>query len=252
MSSDAERPAEPPVPARERLVLGAHWGLLAFFVGLGGYHLLGMVIALVFTGTYSGPVPFDLPAAGPILLLAFLPTLALGLGPALGSWRWGRGLRLDFGLVPSLRDLRVGLSCGLFALFAGYLLSFVMLVVYGEEQLADAPLRELTEGLGGNVLWLVVAMLIMVLLAPLAEELLVRGSLWSGLEHYRVPPWAILVLTAAVFAYLHSEPVRTVPLFGQGLAIGAARMITGRIGASMVAHATNNLPPAVLLLVLGA
>lgn len=247
MSSDAERPAERPGQARERLVFGAHWGLLAFFVGLGGYHLLGLLVASFFTGRYAEPVPFELPEAGPILLLVFLPTLALGLGPAIGSWLWGRGVRIDFRVLPNSRDVRVGLTCGLFALLAGFLLSFVMLVVYGEEQLTDAPLRELTEGLGDNVVWLAVAMLIMVLVAPLAEELLMRGSLWGGLEHYRVPPWVILVLTAALFAYLHAEPVRIVPLFGQGLAIGAARMITGRTGSSVVAHATNNLPPAVLL-----
>ncbi|MGH3950051.1 MAG: lysostaphin resistance A-like protein, partial [Pseudonocardiaceae bacterium] len=94
---------------------------------------------------------------------------------------------------------------------------------------------------------LIVLALLIVTAVPAAEELLVRGALWNGLAHYRIPQWAILALTAVVFAYLHEEQTRTVALFGQGLAIGAARMITGRLGASVVAHATNNLLPALVL-----
>jgi membrane protease YdiL (CAAX protease family) len=59
----------------------------------------------------------------------------------------------------------------------------------------------------------------------------------------------VLVLTAIVFAYLHGKPTRTIALLGQGLAIGAARYFTGRVGASVIAHAANNLPPALLLFV---
>lgn len=57
----------------------------------------------------------------------------------------------------------------------------------------------------------------------------------------------ILGLTALVFALLHQEPTLTLALFAQGVAIGVARMRSGGIGASMVAHATNNFLPAVVL-----
>jgi hypothetical protein len=67
------------------------------------------------------------------------------------------------------------------------------------------------------------------------------------LEHYKVHRYAILALTALMFAFMHQDPQRTVALFCQGLALGGARMITGRIGSSMIAHATNNLLPALLL-----
>jgi membrane protease YdiL (CAAX protease family) len=120
--------------------------------------------------------------------------------------------------------------------------------VYGEEHLPETPLAEVLEGLGGNLLWLAVAALIVVAAAPIAEELLMRGALWNALAHHRVPPWVILVVTAVVFAYLHAEPARTVPLVAQGIAFGAARMITGRTSAAVVAHAANNAPPAALLL----
>jgi membrane protease YdiL (CAAX protease family) len=239
---------DPPVPAaRDGLVRGAHWGLLAFFLGLGGYHLVTLAISALVAGSLDQFDPLELHNVGPLLLLAFLPNLLLGLGPAFGSRRWGNGLRRDFGLVPNWRDVKVGLACGGFALLAGYLLNLVLLAAYGTDRVPDSPLTELSDGLGDNTVWLALAAVVVVIGAPVTEELLVRGALWGSLEFYRVPRWAILVLTAIVFAHLHGEPTRTIALFGQGLAMGVARMVTGRVGAGIVAHAANNLPPALLL-----
>lgn len=246
-AGEREQAALPP-PLSERLVFGAHWGLLAFFIGVASYHLLGMVVSLLVAGRVAGPNALAAGEFGPLLLLVFLPTLALGAGPLLGSWWWGRGPRLDFGLLPRGRDLRVGLACGGLALLAAYVVSFVLSLFYGAEQLSDVALNELTERFDSRI-WLGIAVVIIVFAAPLAEELLVRGSLWSALSHYRVPGWAVLVLTAVVFAYLHADPLRTPALFAQGLAIGAARMITGKVGPSVVAHATNNSLPALVILV---
>lgn len=238
--------AENPPPFRDRLVLGAHWGFLTFFGALAGYYGLSLLLsALVLRGDEDfGPV--RLPELGPLVLLAFLPNLLLGLIPAFGAYRWGGGLRGELGLMPTLRDVRVGLACGGFALLVGFLVSLLLLQVYGRKRLSD-PLSEVFESISTDIGWLVVAALIVVVGAPLTEELLLRGALWNGLEHNRVQPWVVLLLTAVVFAQLHGEPLRTPALLGQGIAIGAARMITGRVGASVVAHATNNLPPALVL-----
>ncbi|WP_142001720.1 CPBP family intramembrane glutamic endopeptidase [Amycolatopsis cihanbeyliensis] len=229
------------------MVLGAHWGFLAFFTGVGGYYLTSLVLAAVLVGGFTGTNMLDVPEIGPVILVVFLPNLALGLGPALGSWLRGRGLRAEFGLLPDVRDLKVGLACGGFALLTGYVLNLLLIAVYGSGRAWEDPLSEVSEGLGGTTVWLLVTAAIVVLLAPLTEELLLRGALWKALRHHRVPAWVILLLTALVFALLHGESHRTVALLGQGVAIGAARLITGRTGASLVAHAANNLPPAVLL-----
>ncbi len=227
--------------ARDGLVLGAHWALVAFIVSLGAYYVLSLLLSgLAFHGRIG------LSDLGPLILLAFVPNLLLGVGPVVASRRWGGGTRVDFGLRPTVRDLRVGLACGGFSLLAAYVLNLVLLQVYGDDYLSDSTtevLRSMTSGLG----WLVFAALVVVVAAPLTEELLFRGALWTGLAHHRVPPWVILVLTALIFAQVHGEPERTLALLGQGIAIGMARLITGRVSASVIAHATNNLPPALLL-----
>jgi membrane protease YdiL (CAAX protease family) len=231
------------------LVLGAHWGFLAFFIGIGGYHLITLIMAAALSGHIGQFDPLEMRDVGPLLLLAFLPNLLLGLGPVIGSKLWGCGIRADFGLVPNQRDVKIGLACGGLALLAGYLVNLVLLAVYGTDRVSDGPLSELSSDTGNDTVWLVCAAAIVVFAAPVTEELLVRGTLWISLERHRVPQWVVLVLTAIVFAYLHGEPTRTIALLGQGLAIGAARYFTGRVGASVIAHAANNLPPALLLFV---
>lgn len=224
---------------------------MAFFVGLAGFHLLAMVVALVVHGRYAGPTPLALPDLGPWVLVVFVPHLMMVLGPWYGARRWGGGFGVEFRLVPTLADLRSGVFYGVIALGVGLTLNLVSSFVYGAERMPSNPLEEMAEGLGDNRAWLILLALIVVLVVPIAEELLVRGSLWNALAHYRIPSWAIVVVTAAVFAYLHEEHIRTIALFGQGLALGAARLATGRVAASAVAHAVNNFAPA-LILVLGA
>ncbi len=239
---DSASRSAPPESSRARLVFGAHWTLLAFFIGLGGYHLLNVVFALILPGTAANS--FD-----SAVVLAFVPTVALVTGPLFGSLRWGDGLLRDFHPLPNHHDLRVGLFCGSAALVVAYGLTWLLRPVYGDRELSDAPLRDVLAGLDGSAIVLVALAVIMVFAAPFAEELLMRGALWRALTHYRVPPWAVLVVTSILFAYLHTDSARTLVLVGQGLAFGAARLITGRVGASVVAHAVNNTPPAALLLV---
>ncbi|MDV6012815.1 type II CAAX endopeptidase family protein [Haloechinothrix sp. LS1_15] len=244
----SQGPLRPQPSLSDGLVFGAHWGLLALFLGLGGYHAAGMAVALAVGGVDPGPRPLEVTELGPVLLLAFVPNLLLGVGPALGSWLWGRGLRADFAVLPVWRDVPVGVACGGFALLAGYLMNLLAMGVYGPEEFTDSPLHGLAEGLGDDLHWLLVMAFVLVVVAPVTEELLVRGALWNALAYYRVPVWAIVVLSATVFAYLHAEPERTMALFAQGMVLGVARYLTGRVSTSIVAHGINNLPPAVLLL----
>ncbi|MFI9009517.1 lysostaphin resistance A-like protein [Actinosynnema sp. NPDC053489] len=222
----------------------AHWGFLAFFAGLGGYHLAVLVFTAATADRFAEVDVTDPPVLGPLLLLVFLPNVLLGLGPVVVSWRRGDGPDKDFGLVPTARDVKVGLAAGGAALLAAWLLGALLLRINPDR---TSSLNRIGELAGGRTVWLAAAALFVFLGAPLTEELLTRGALWQALAHYRVPKVAILALTAVVFAFLHEESWRVLSLFAQGLAIGAARMTTGRVAASVVAHATNNLLPAVYL-----
>jgi hypothetical protein len=232
--------------AAERGPMG--WGFVAFFGGYGGFYLASLLITTVLAGTLTD---FDVTtpshAIGPVVLVAFAPNLLLGLVPAIMSWWKGQGLRRDYGIVPTFRDVRIGLICGGLALGVGILVNLLLVWLTKAPPTAGNPLSNLGALSGGRSVWLAIAALFVFIGAPLTEEMLVRGALWGALEHYKVHRYAILALTALMFAFMHQDPQRTVALFCQGLALGGARMITGRIGSSMIAHATNNLLPALLL-----
>ena len=55
------------------------------------------------------------------------------------------------------------------------------------------------------------------------------------------------VVTTLLFALAHFEFTRTPLLFIVALPIALARMRTGRLAASVVAHQVNNLLPGVVL-----
>jgi membrane protease YdiL (CAAX protease family) len=220
---------------------------VAFFAGFGGFFLVSLVITGVAAGVSVHVGAVSGGRGGPAVLLALLPNLLLGLGPAALSWWRGKGPRIDFGIRFTRADLAIGFSSGMIALAVGLAVNYVLENLVFRDGSQNNVAEELGQLTGGRSVWLLIAVLFLVFVSPLTEELLMRGALWGALEHQRLPRWAILALTSLIFAFLHQEPTLTLALFCQGLAIGSARMRTGRIGASMIAHATNNLIPALVL-----
>jgi membrane protease YdiL (CAAX protease family) len=104
-----------------------------------------------------------------------------------------------------------------------------------------------------NPLLAVLVFLDVWLIAPLCEEILYRGLLWGAMERRSWNRWLILVITTVVFAAAHFELLRAPLLIVIGLPMGLARMLSGRLPASIIAHQINNFLPALglMLLLLG-
>lgn len=81
--------------------------------------------------------------------------------------------------------------------------------------------------------------------APLGEEILFRGFLLQGLAQ-RWGFWPAAVATSAVFALAHLWPYLYVPVFIMGLAFAWLFWRTGSLWASIAAHATMNLTSLVI------
>lgn len=238
MPVSSAAPVEPSGATARPPRAGLSWGLVGFVAGIAVFFAVSLLVNH-FAGGSTGN--------GPIVVLALLPNVFLGLGPAVLSWWRGHGPRLDFGIRFTRADLSTGFACGVAALFVGIVVNYLMQTFVYHEQSQRNVGEELNQLSGGRSVWLLIALLFTVFVAPLTEEMLMRGALWGGLEYWRVPRLIVLALTAVVFAFLHDEPTLTLGLFCQGVALGTARMRTGRIGASMIAHATNNVLPALVL-----
>ncbi len=86
----------------------------------------------------------------------------------------------------------------------------------------------------------VMLMVVLVLVAaPLGEEVLFRGFLLQGLVR-RWGFWPAAVVTSAVFALAHVWPYLYVPIFVMGLAFAWLFWRTGSLWAAIAAHATMN------------
>jgi len=119
------------------------------------------------------------------------------------------------------------------ALAYGFLADFVL----HELRPQSEPWLRLPGSPGGALLLALVA----VVFAPVAEELLFRGKIYTELRRH-LGFATTLVVTSAIFASLHYESTHLYALavFPIGLALGTMREITGSVKPPIAFHAFNN------------
>jgi uncharacterized protein len=228
---EGAEPAEPPRRSH-RWGLGAYVVVEAVFVGVSlliGFALLGDGVTVAAL-TVALTVPTVL-AAGTAVLITRLR---------------GNGPRADLGLVWSWHDIRVGAAYGVGGLVVTIPASLLYVVLVGPDA-ASSAIGDVFAGLRAGPAAAIGVALVVVLLAPLCEEIVYRGLLWGALERLAVPRWVPFVATTLLFALAHFELARTPLLFVVALPIAMARLRTGRLAASIVAHQVNNLLPGVVL-----
>ncbi len=192
----------------------------------------------------------------PAALVAALvvPTLLAASVATVGAALIGRGsllqrLRSQLSVRWRLSDVGVGLLLGVVGLIITLPAAGLWAHWVGKSQANSA----VGEAFDGQRLPLGMAITLFFgvwLVAPLCEELLYRGVLWRALEHFQWNRWAIFGLTTVLFSVAHFELLRTPLLVVISLPIALARMLTGNLLTSIVAHQANNFLPAVGLLLL--
>ncbi len=100
--------------------------------------------------------------------------------------------------------------------------------------------------------WIIAFLAMATLFAPVAEELLFRGWIYTSLRALIGARWGILV-SAVLFALAHWESTHLYALavFPVGLALGYVRQRADSIAASITLHSLYNGVAAVLLFVAG-
>ena len=87
--------------------------------------------------------------------------------------------------------------------------------------------------------WFIVLFVVVVVGAPLVEELVYRGFIQGGLQSQIGSTWA-LIITAAWFTVVHLEPIEFPGLFAFAIVLGLCYRRTQRVGLSMVTHLAFN------------
>lgn len=195
----------------------------------------------------GGPVPVRDVLIGTITPTVIAATVAVVITKVRGNgpfadlrleWRWD--------------DVKIGLKFGLLGLVCTSIGAYFWTMAVGEEN-ANSAISALIEDQPMSVSAAVTMFLYLWLLGPVCEEIIYRGLLWGAAErlHWASERWTrfgAFVLSTAVFAVSHLEPLRTTLLIVIAVPIGLARLVTGRLLGSIVAHQMNNFLPALAIL----
>jgi membrane protease YdiL (CAAX protease family) len=238
------------------------WQMLACFVVAEMAFVAASLVAVLpflLAIPHSGPGR-RLPGAALVAALA-LPPAAAGLVVALGAVFFGQGqllqrLRGQLSVRWRLSDVGIGLALGVFGLAITVPASALWARWVGESQ-ANSAVGEVFHSQRLTLGWGLTLFFVVWLVAPLCEELLYRGVLWRAMEYWRWNRWVIAGLTTVLFAlahplfsWSHIELLRSPLIVVITLPIALGRLLTGNLLTSIVAHQTNNLLPAIGLLLI--
>jgi membrane protease YdiL (CAAX protease family) len=212
--------------------------------GLGAY-LLAEVVFLLVSGLISVFAIGDGgPTIGTLIIALAVPTLLAASIALLITWVRGNGPRIDLGLAWSWRDLGVGLAFGFGGLALTIPASIVYVAIVGED--ATSAVGDVFGGIRAGPALAALVLVIVVFVAPMCEEILYRGLLWGGIEKI-AGRWVAFAVSTLLFAIAHFEFTRMPLLLVVAIPIAIARLYTGRLLASIVAHQVNNLLPGIAL-----
>lgn len=165
------------------------------------------------------------------------------LWPLRVSARKGNGAVLDYGLRVSPRHVRLAAIFFAVGFAAAAAAAWVITKIHGDFTSAAGQAASRQHGAV-----LVTFALSSIIIAPVCEEMVFRGLLFTALMKRGMSDAASVGGSAMLFALFHLEPTRLPLLLVLGVVLGEVRRRTGSTSASMVTHALINLLPALSML----
>jgi membrane protease YdiL (CAAX protease family)/uncharacterized RDD family membrane protein YckC len=234
-----QAPPEPPKPVGPDR-WDVPWGFSGSIWGLIGGLLLVVIVPPLLV------LPFDPNIADPdkasdaailatqALFDGMLVAVAIGMA---SSWRFSLKEALSRLGLKGFEGSAFGwmfLVLGLY--YAGALL-FSALVLKPDQEDIGKELGVCNPGIGIAIF----AVLAIVVLAPVAEEIFFRGFFFAGLRT-RWSLWPSALLSGAIFGLVHAPtgPTAAIPLAGLGVGLAWLYNKTGSIYPCMLAHFLNN------------
>ena len=161
-----------------------------------------------------------------------------------------KSLRSSFRDWFSARAIAIGVPLGIASQYilmniVNWPLSKLFPKEFSAEEISKRA-TELTDSAPG--FWKIVLILVVVVGAPVVEEIVYRGAVQTHLQRTGGST-AALVITALIFAAIHPSPIEFPGLFVFALVLGYARLRSGTLGLSIVTHMAFNSAGLLLVLV---
>ena len=234
--------------SEQRTYPSHRWGFGAFLLVEALLLVSAALVSVLLEGEGS---PASIPV-GDVLVGTIAPTCIAAVAAVLITVVRGNGPLIDLRLEWRWDDVKTGLRFGALGLVVTTIGVAIWTNVVGDEN-AESAIGALVANRPMSVAAALVMFCYLWLVGPICEELIYRGLLWGAIErlNWGSERWgriAAFVLTTALFAVSHLEPLRTTLLLVIAIPIGLARLLTGRLLGSVVAHQMNNFLPAVAIL----
>lgn len=182
--------------------------------------------------------------------LIIIPIWPLLRGWRPGDWRTALGLTSGRGFIREIGAGIVGYLAALPVFIAGVIFLFLVMLLEGAilgERPAppDNPIIELLVDANWATI-LIIASLVCVW-APLCEEMVFRGALFSHIRNRF--GWVVAALLSTIaFAYMHSYgPLMLWPILALGFSFATIRWWRGSLIACVTAHALHNTSVACMM-----
>ncbi|MEY2467883.1 MAG: protease family protein [Actinomycetota bacterium] len=147
----------------------------------------------------------------------------------------------DLGLRVRIPADLGGVAAGLASQFVLLPLIYVVVQLFVSRDLTsdlEAPAKDLTDQAHGGAAFALLAVLLIVG-APIVEELFYRGMLLRALKRH-LPPVASIVVSGIVFGAAHFDLVTLPGLAAFGIVLAWLAHRSGRLGPGILAHAAFN------------
>jgi membrane protease YdiL (CAAX protease family) len=213
---------------------------------LGGF-LLGNTLVVLFIGVWAGITGRDDLSFGAIALGQVALWIGLLGAPLWATAKKGSGsLARDFGLVARARDALTGIPVGVVSQLVLVPLIYLPFRTFVDVDKLDEPARELADKAHG--LGFIALAVVLVVGAPVIEELFFRGLLMRSIARRWGDGWA-LAGSSFGFALAHLEGLQFPALLAVGVVFGLLTQRAGRLGPSIFAHAAFNVVVVIALAV---
>lgn len=238
------------------------WSLVTTYGVMVGWLATQLIIQSVLAATAKPQLKYLLHAGSITTAVTTMAIYILTTGPALLYIWWFACRPFNLRFVDGIRLKLNTAAGGFFKLFICGMLTWcaAIPVVLGCQLLAlklfssqgsNNPVLSLVReaALSPNPLLIVIYFLILGVLAPLAEETLFRGFIYSSLRT-KLGKFTSAGISAAMFAAVHLDPGAFISLFALGFLFALVRERYQSILPSMVAHGMWNCGTFMLVLVL--
>ena len=245
MPQPSERPAGVPALQSGPRSISVPVAFAAWAMGWLAGNVLASVVLLASGQQNVASARRPVWTIGALALALWLPQIA-AVAIAVqyfGQRRVAIDCRLRFASI-DLVGLPIGVASQLALLWAVYWpLKHWWPQTFSEQRL-EQNARDLYDRATGG--WVVLLVFVVVIGAPLVEELVYRGLIQSALMS-RMSAGLAAVAAAGFFALIHFRPIEYPGLFAFGLVLGVCLATTQRIGMGVAAHMAFNATALILV-----